>query len=109
MSIGEIITIISLIIAYSGALIGIYVNLRVKLKELDVKMIEFEKDLINFKRDTFMSIEKMDIKNSTDHNSISDKLDKLFDKIIELKLDSNDRIKVVNEKMNHINGNNGKE
>lgn len=94
MEISEIITIVTLLIGYASALVTIYVNLRVKMKGLELKVIEIEKDLLEFKKYTQNSLEKMDIKidkfdlkNANEHSKTQLKVDKLHEKLIEFILD----------------------
>lgn len=102
MNLSTIISIVAILLGYAGAVVSLYVNLRIKLKALDLKILEIEKDLLEFKKLSQNTMEKLDIKNSTEHNVILNKLDKLFDKLIELKLDSNDRINKISERLEHI-------
>jgi len=102
MNLSTIISIVAILLGYAGAVVSLYVNLRIKLKALDLKILEIEKDLLEFNKLSQNTMEKLDIKNSTEHNVILNKLDKLFDKLIELKLDSNDRINKISERLEHI-------
>jgi len=102
MNLSTIISIVAILLGYAGAVVSLYVNLRIKLKALDLKILEIEKNLLEFKNLSQNTMEKLDIKNSTEHNVILNKLDKLLDKLIELKLDSNDRINKISERLEHI-------
>lgn len=59
-----------------GALIGVYVKLQTKIKELDMKMIALEAKII--------SSEKQD-------DRIMDKLDEITDSLTELKIQINNK------------------
>lgn len=73
----EIVSIIIAGISYLTALIGIYVNMQVKIKALDVKITELEKDLKEHKVLTNLNYDKLD-----------KKLDSILDKLYDLKNNS---------------------
>lgn len=85
MEISEIIGVAAFILTYSTALIGIYINMKLKIKEIDIKMQSIEKDLSSFKKSTQDDFKKFIEKHELEHNVFSNKLDILLEKFYELK------------------------
>lgn len=73
----EIVSIIIAGLSYVTALIGIYVNMQVKIKALDVKITELEKDLKEHK-----------ILTNSNYDKLDKKLDSILDKLYDLKNNS---------------------
>ena len=87
MRIEDILTIIGLFLLYSTALIGVYVNLKVKLKELEVRLTNLQEEFIRHKTVVGMNVQKLEERNTLEHDSISVKIDKLLEKITEIRVD----------------------
>lgn len=85
MTTGIIITIVSLAITYIGALVSIYVNLRVNMKELDVKIVSIQSELTEFKKSYECEMKGMIADHKQDVKDISIKLDLMMERIYELK------------------------
>ena len=49
MTIQDILTAIGLFLVYATALVGVYVNLRVKMKEIEIKMMNLQQELSQHK------------------------------------------------------------
>ena len=87
MEIEYIMTIIGGFLFYATGLIGVYVNLRVKMKELDIKVINLQEELAQHKLTTGTNVTRLEERNTLEHDSISVKIDKLLEKITEIRVD----------------------
>lgn len=82
----EIITIVGLFLGYATALIGAYVNLKVKLKELDVKILNLEGELNAHRSRINNTVDKFEECNTKEHDAIVVKIDTMLEKITELRV-----------------------
>jgi len=93
MSVGNWIALCTLLLIYGSAIVGFWINISVKLSELDMKIISTKNDL----RDHINWGEKEQAKNESkfeqivgeqkeEHKNISVKLDKLLEGLNEFKL-----------------------
>lgn len=92
----SVLTIIGGFLFYATGLIGVYVNLRVKLKELDIKVINLQRELAQHKLSNGINVTRLEERNTLEHDSIMVKIDKLLEKITEIRVDqaaSNSSIK----------------
>lgn len=85
----NIITIIGLFITYLTGLIGIYVSLKVKIKELEVKIAGLQKEIEEHKLDNKTDIDKIFSSQRQDIKEINQKLDVLLERFFELKNSQN--------------------
>lgn len=85
MELSNIIVIISLFITYFTGLIGIYVNLKVKMKELEVKIVSIQGELTEHKIDNSKDIDKIIQSQKADILLLNNKLDLMLERIYELK------------------------
>lgn len=83
MSVAEILTIIITGIGYLSMLIGMYINTKVKMKEMEVRILNLESDLTNFKNDVNKAFETIIQRNSVEHDKIYNRLDDLINKMFE--------------------------
>lgn len=86
MRIEDILTIIGLFLLYSTALIGVYVNLKVKLKELEVRLTNLQEEFIRHKSNVGLNVQKLEERNTIEHDSIMVKIDALLEKVTELRV-----------------------
>lgn len=86
MGLNEILTIIGIGLIYASALITTYVNIRLKLKELDVKILRIEKDFREYKTNIDCDMGKLEDKNSLEHGEIMDKIDIIVEKISDIRV-----------------------
>lgn len=84
----ETIMLVIAALTYIGALVGIYVSMRVKLKELDVKLFNIEKDLEAYKVKNDETSERINTLNRHDHADIIIKLDQMMEKIYNIKIEN---------------------
>lgn len=89
MEISNIITIIGLFLTYITGLIGIYVSLKVKIKELEVKIAGLQKEIEEHKLDNKTDIDKIFSSQRQDIKEINQKLDVLLERFFELKNSQN--------------------
>ena len=87
MSAENILTIIGLFLLYATGLIGIYVNLRLKLKELEIRLFNIQEEFSQHKMLIGTNVAKLEERNTFEHDSISVKIDKLLEKITEIRVD----------------------
>lgn len=85
----NIITIIGLFITYVTGLVGIYVSLKVKIKELEVKIAGLQKEIEEHKMDNKNDIDKIFSSQREDIKEINQKLDLLIERFFELKNSQN--------------------
>lgn len=83
----DIIAIIGGFLLYATGLIGVYVNLRVKLKEIEIKMLNLQQELSQHKLSNGINVTRLEERNTFEHDSISVKIDKLLEKITEIRVD----------------------
>lgn len=86
MEIAEILTIVGLVLLYGGALLTAYVNIRVKIKELDVKILNLQKEFDGNKEKVENDIQRLEDKNSIEHETIMKKIDILIEKIVDIRV-----------------------
>lgn len=94
MSNTEIILIlVGFALTYGAAFLAAWININLKIKELEMKLIALEnmhnKDIAELKVliERFMTgIETVNSQNTSDHNKISDKIDVIREIINEMKL-----------------------
>ena len=87
MILQDLLTIIGCFLLYSTGLIGVYVNLRVKLKELEIKMMNLQEELAQHKLAIGTNVTRLEERNTQEHDSIMVKIDKLLEKLIEIRVD----------------------
>lgn len=85
MEISNIIAIIGLFLTYVTGLVGIYVSLKVKIKELEVKIAGIQKEFEEHKMDNKCDIDKIFSSQREDIKEINQKLDLLIERFFELK------------------------
>jgi uncharacterized protein HemX len=100
MKIEDILTIIALFLLYSTALIGVYVNLKVKLKELEVRLTNLQEEFIRHKSNVGLNVQKLEERNTIEHDSIMVKIDALLEKVTELRVTQAKDSKTFNKKSN---------
>lgn len=83
MSVAEILTIVITGIGYLSMLIGMYINTKVKMKEMEVRILNLESDMTNFKNDVNKAFETIVQRNSVEHDKIYNRLDDLINKMFE--------------------------
>jgi hypothetical protein len=83
----DIVAIIGGLLVYATGLIGVYVNLRVKLKELEIKMLNLQQELSQHKLAIGINVTRLEERNTIEHDSIMVKIDKLLEKLIEIRVD----------------------
>lgn len=86
MGIAEILTIIGLALVYGSALITAYINIRVKMKELDVKIINLQKEFDEEQIKVQKNLEKLEENNSKVYNQIMNKVDIIIEKITDVRI-----------------------
>lgn len=86
MEIGGILTIIGLVLAYSTALVGIYVIIMVKLKELDVRILNLQTDFDDHKTANNIIFNELKAGNTSERTLIFSKMDTMLDKITDLRI-----------------------
>jgi len=87
MTIQDILTAIGLFLVYATALVGVYVNLRVKMKEIEIKMMNLQQELSQHKLAIGLNVNSLEKRNTLEHDSIMIKIDNLLEKIIEIRVD----------------------
>lgn len=87
MTIQDILTAIGLFLVYATALVGVYVNLRVKMKEIEIKMMNLQQELSQHKLAIGLNVNGLEKRNTLEHDSIMVKIDNLLEKIIEIRVD----------------------
>lgn len=85
MELSNIIVIGSLFISYITGLVGVYVNLKVKMKELEIKIISIQGELTEHKIDNSKDIDKLIQSQKADTMLLNNKLDLMLERIYELK------------------------
>lgn len=85
MGTSELVAIVGLFLTYLSGLIGIYINLKVKMKELEVKIISIQGELTEHKIDTSKDIDKLIQSQKADILLLNNKLDLMLERIYELK------------------------
>lgn len=93
MGTSEIVAIVIAGVSYLTAIINIYVQMRIKFKELDVKIISVQNELTEFKKKTENTFDRIVETNIKDHQRLYDKIDEL--------------IKIMYD-LNNVKGNNNK-
>jgi hypothetical protein len=99
MDLSELLTLIGFGLFYLAALITSIINIRLKLKELEIKIIGLENDLketkifsnkemreLEARQDACMN--KLEQSNTTEHNVIMTKIDIILEKITEIKVNA---------------------
>lgn len=81
MTLSEILTIVGMFLLYGGALIGLYINVRVKMKELEVRILTLESDMIENEKRAAREIAKLELKNTHEHEHIVKRIDALMEKL----------------------------
>lgn len=84
----EVIGLATLLLTYLSGLIGMYVQMRVKLKELDVRVLSIQNDLNEFKKTVSNDIKHI----SVQHDKSLERIDEKFDKI-------NEKLDIITEKI----------
>ena len=84
MELNSIIAIVALTLTYTTTLIATYINIRIKIKELEVKITSIQSELIEHKADNKSDLDKMISSHREDIKQINEKLDTLLDKLFEL-------------------------
>jgi hypothetical protein len=87
MTTQDILTTLGLFLVYSTALVGVYVNLRVKMKEIEIKMLNLQQELSQHKLAIGLNVNSLEKRNTIEHDSIMIKIDNLLEKIIEIRVD----------------------
>jgi hypothetical protein len=87
MTVQDVLTTIGLFLVYSTALVGVYVNLRVKMKEIEIKMLNLQQELAQHKLAIGLNVNSLEKRNTIEHDSIMIKIDNLLEKIIEIRVD----------------------
>lgn len=87
MKLEDLLTIIGLFLIYTTGLIGVYVNLRVKMKELEIKLASLSEELAAHKLAVGQAVKKLEERNTLEHDSIIEKMDKMLEKIIEIRVE----------------------
>lgn len=85
MEINTIIAIIALFLTYITSLVGLYINIKVKMKELEVKIINIQGELTEHKIDNSKDIDKIIQSQKADILLLNNKLDLMLERIYELK------------------------
>lgn len=88
MGVSEMIGLAALILTYTTAIITIYVQMKVKLKELDIKVLVIQNDLNEFKKTTQCDIREIVRSQERSLEKINEKLDAIYEKIYSM---SNER------------------
>ena len=100
MRIEDILTIVGIFLLYSTGLIGVYVNLKVKLKELEVRLTNLQDDFVRHKSNVGLNVTKLEERNTLEHDSIMAKMDSLLEKVTELRVTQAKDSKSFNKKSN---------
>ena len=79
MVLSNIIVIGSLFISYITGLVGVYVNLKVKMKELEIKIISIQGELTEHKIDNSKDIDKIIQSQKADILLLNNKLDLMLE------------------------------
>ncbi|MCK9399604.1 MAG: hypothetical protein M0Q51_06370 [Bacteroidales bacterium] len=87
MELEYILTIIGGFLLYATGLVGVYVNIRIKLKELEVKLTNLKEDLSQHKLITGINVKNLEERNTLEHDSISLKMDNLLEKVTEIRVE----------------------
>jgi len=98
MTTQEILIVIGLFLTYATALIGIYVNVRVKMRELEVQIMQLQKDIHECKtaidsdfdyldKKSIQAMREMDEKNSAEHHEIMAKIDMILERITQVRVE----------------------
>ena len=87
MELEYIFTIIGGFLFYATGLVGVYVNIRIKLKELEVKYSNLKDDLGQHKLATGINVKRLEERNTLEHDSIIVKIDNLLDKVTEIRVE----------------------
>ncbi len=100
MRIEDILTIIGIFLLYSTGLIGVYVNLKVKLKELEVRLTNLQEEFVRNKSTVGLNVTKLEERNTLEHDSIMVKIDALLDKVTELRVNQAKNSKTSKQQSN---------
>lgn len=87
MTVQDILTIIGLFLLYATGLVGVFVNLRIKIKEIEIKMLNLQDELAQHKISIGCNVQRLEERNTIEHDSIMVKIDKLLEKITEIRVD----------------------
>jgi hypothetical protein len=87
MEIEYILTILGGFLLYATGLIGVYVNIRIKLKELDVRLTNLKDDVDSHKLSASINVKSLETRNTIEHDAIIIKIDNLLEKVTEIRVD----------------------
>jgi hypothetical protein len=87
MEIEYILTILGGFLLYATGLVGVYVNIRIKLKELEVKFANLKSDLDSHKQTTGTNVKSLETRNTIEHDAIIIKIDNLLEKVTEIRVE----------------------
>jgi hypothetical protein len=86
MTVQDILTIIGLFLLYATGLVGVFVNLRIKIKEIEIKMLNLQDELAQHKVSIGCNVQRLEERNTIEHDSIMIKIDALLEKVTELRV-----------------------
>jgi hypothetical protein len=82
-----IVTIIGGFAVYATGLIGIYVNIRLKLKELEIRLTNLKVEVDTHRLERISHLSRLESRNSLEHDSITGKIDILIEKVTEIRVE----------------------
>jgi hypothetical protein len=82
-----VLTILGGFLLYATGLIGVYVNIRIKLKELDVRLANLKSDFDSHKISAGYSVKNLETRNTIEHDAIILKMDSLLEKVTEIRVE----------------------
>lgn len=86
MTVQDILTIIGLFLLYATGLVGVFVSLRIKIKEIEIKMLNLQDELAQHKVSIGCNVQRLEERNTIEHDSIMVKIDALLEKVTELRV-----------------------
>lgn len=100
MSTTDFLTIIGFLLFYATGLIGVYINLRIKLKELEIRFLNLQEEFLRHKQSIGTNVVRLEERNTLEHDSIMIKIDALLEKVTELRVTQAKDSKSFNKKSN---------
>ena len=97
MNAAGIIATIGLVLLYSTALVKIYLDVKVKLTKLDLKILNLETEFNEHKIISEAVNVRLEDKSTTERTAIFNKMDTMLEKIVELRINQG-----VDSKAAHI-------
>jgi hypothetical protein len=97
MTVQDILTIIGLFLLYATGLVTVFVNLRIKIKEIEIKMMNLQDELAQHKVTIGCNVQRLEERNTIEHDTIMVKIDALLEKVTELRVTQAKDSKIINK------------